>query len=357
MFMIKEQPLCPVFGECGGCLYQNLPYQEELNIKEEQLRNLFKTTLNIQENLFESIEPSPKIYHYRHRLDLSLQRTRESGVLMGFSPRPLMEPSRLWRGGIVPVESCAIAAEEISKFLPQLRNEALQKFPADYRQANLVVRCGDQRKISWGGIGKKSLKQTEDNYFWTEIFGRKIFYSLETFFQANLSILPKIFNYLYALALWGQGVHLYDLYGGVGLFGIGLKNSVHKVTLIEDSIQSIELAEYNVRYHQLKNFRIIKGKVEQKLPDLLEEKRKPDELKRVAIIDPPRAGLSRTICKLLSEKIDIDHLLYLSCNPETLARDLKTLTETIWQIVKIKPFDFFPRTKHLETLVVLRKAI
>ena len=348
MFALKEQPVCPVFGECGGCLYQDCSYEEELKIKEHQLRVLLKTKLDLEEDCFDPIEPSPKVYHYRHRLDLKLQRTRNSGVLMGFSPNPIPQP----RWGMVPIESCAIAHKGISDFIPRLKQEALEKFPSNYRQANLVVRCGDEGKIFWGGIGKKSLTQRNEDYLWTEIRGRKIFYSLETFFQANLSILPKIFEYLNTLPLWSDQVHFYDLYGGVGLFGIGLIDIVKRVTLIEESPASMTLAEYNIFFHQLKNFSLVKGRVEEKLPDLL--KNNQGEI-TVAMIDPPRGGLSPTVCELLSQAKNLDHLLYLSCNPQALARDLTVLTQKSWHVVKIKPFDFFPRTKHLETLVYLRR--
>ena len=160
--MIKEQPVCPVFGECGGCFYQDTSYANELKIKEDSLKNLLLTQMKISKDCFEPIAASPKIYHYRHRLDLKLQRTRQSGVLMGFSPNPTPQP----RFGIVPIESCAIAKEEISQFILELKQQALEKFSADYRQANLVVRCGDEGKISWGGIGQKSLRQQKENYFW-----------------------------------------------------------------------------------------------------------------------------------------------------------------------------------------------
>ena len=350
MIALKEKPPCPVFGECGGCLYQDMPYAEELRVKETQLRELIVGELNITNNYFEPIEPSPKIYHYRHRLDLKLQRTRQSGILMGFSPKPTPQP----RWGMVPIESCAIAQKEISDFIPKLKQEALQKFPADYRQANLVLRCGDEGKIFWGGIGKKSLTQQKEDYLWTKIRGRKIFYSLETFFQANLSILPKVFDYLTSLPLWSDKPHFYDLYGGVGLFGIGLSDQVGKVTLIEEAPASIELAQYNAQFHELKNFRVIPGKVEKELLNLLKEDEEPT---RVAMIDPPRAGLSRIVCELLSESQELNHLLYLSCSPQSLVRDLSLLTKTHWQITNIKPFDFFPRTQHLETLVVLRRSL
>ena len=90
----------------------------------------------------------------------------------------------------------------------------------------------------------------------------RIKYSLDTFFQANISILPSVFHKIKSLGIWGNDVTFYDLYGGVGLFGIGMIDSVNKVVLIEESVASLRLAKYNVAYHDLKNFNRVIEKVE-----------------------------------------------------------------------------------------------
>ena len=204
----KVQPACPVFGECGGCQYQDVLYEEELQIKEKQLKKIFLEHLIVSSELFEPIIPSPQTYHYRNRLDLKLFKTREGKVLIGFSPEKGFKT--------IEVEQCPIADRAISDFLPELKHQAIVRLPAKYRVANLVVRCGDDKSVHWGGIGRRSLELKPQDYFSTEILDRKIFYSLDTFFQANLSILPLVIEKIRTLSIWKSKPIFYDLYGGVG---------------------------------------------------------------------------------------------------------------------------------------------
>lgn len=335
-------PLCPVFGECGGCLYQDIPYTSELAIKEEGLKKILSEGFVSREGVIEPIVASPQFYHYRNRLDLKIQRTKTKGVLIGFTPRS--------GRGIVPVQTCLIADEKISGFIPKLKEEAASKLTPRYRQANLTVRTGDGPMVVWGGIGRRSCRLANADYLWTEIEGKKIFYSLDTFFQANLSILPEVFRRIRAFDFWNSQTIFYDLYGGVGLFGIGLADKVKKVILIEECPSSSELARHNVQYHQLENFEIIAGKVEDALASSLPADAGSE---RVAFVDPPRAGLSERALALLTLAKEFSRILYLSCHPQALARDLKEFLQKGWRIERVIPFDFFPRTKHLETLVVL----
>ncbi len=338
----QGEPLCPVFGTCGGCLYQDIPYSRELKAKEEGVKNLLRKHLDIDDNFFDPIVASPKPYHYRNRLDLKLARTRDRGVLLGFTPKS--------GRGTVPLETCPIAEEGISDFIGQLKKQTVSHLPPKYRQANLVVRTGDDGRVLWGGIGRRSCRLAPADYLWTEIQGKKIFYSLDTFFQANLSILPRLFERMEALDWWNRQTTLYDLYAGVGLFGITWADKVRNVLLVEECPSSIQLARYNAAYHQLQNLKILEGKVEDVLPALL-HRDTPTE--KIAVIDPPRAGLSPTALKTLTTAKEFRRILYLSCNPETLGRDLTGFAREKWRIEKIIPFDFFPKTRHVETLVLL----
>ncbi len=337
----KIQPLCPVFGTCGGCAYQDLSYDAELQLKEKQLKQLLMQYLEIPETVFDPITASPQNYHYRHRLDLSLKRS-QGQILFGFqSPAERR---------MVPIETCAIAMKAVSNFIPKLREEAIAKMPVKYRTANIVVRTGDDGRVFWGGIGRRSLEMKEGDYLWTEIEGKKIFYSLETFFQANLSILPSIVQKIRWLAQFDSRVYFLDLYSGVGLFGLCFANDVRKVLMIEDCPGSVKLARYNVKYHDFAHIEIRSGRVEEELPFISVE----EGVRPIAMIDPPRQGLSQQVAESLSREKRLESLLYLSCHPESLARDLKIFVGQQWKIVKVAPFDFFPRTQHLETLVLLK---
>ncbi|MBF0531865.1 MAG: class I SAM-dependent RNA methyltransferase [Candidatus Omnitrophica bacterium] len=358
-------PLCPVFKTCLGCSFQNISYSEELNWKQAYLQKIFKAAgfAGIPEPIVASAEE----YNYRNRIDLKLLRTKTNEILVGFTPQN--------HRGILPISACYIARREISDFIPELTRQVRATLPARYRVANLVVRTGEEGKVFWGGIGKRSLRQSPENYFSATIRSRKIFYSLETFFQANLSILPKLFATIETLPIWGQKTgekqptvdnrqktpndnqnkpRLFDLYGGVGLFGIGLADLARQVVLVEENPASIKLCHHNAHYNGLTNFEIKSGKMEEHL-DILNFSDKNNSA--VAIIDPPRAGLSSSALAMFKNATGFQHLLYLSCQPEALIRDLNGLVSGGWQIQRVMPFDFFPKTKHIETLAWLTKWI
>lgn len=154
----------------------------------------------------------------------------------------------------------------------------------------------------------------------------------------------------------------FDIYAGVGLFGLCLEDQVSEVVMIEGAPDSVKLANYNVLYHGLQHkIKTFSANTEDELENQL---RIHAGKKRVGMIDPPRKGLSDSVLESLrpaslnktQEELEtaLDGLLYLSCSPESLARDLKVLVKNGWRIEKMIPFDFFPRTRHLETLAILK---
>lgn len=342
---METLPLCPYFGNCGGCLYQDRSYEDELEVKERNLKKLFLEKLNLPENIFAPIVPSPEPYGYRSRLDLSLRRVRDT-IELGFN----VEGARK----LIPVETCAIACSEISNFLPMLKQAASQKLPQNYRGANLVIKTADDGRIKWGGIGKGSLKLEENDYFWTEIEGRRIFYSLDTFFQANLIILPLLIERLRKLLNLTPETYLLDLYSGVGLFWTILAPEAKGVWAVEEVGPSIRLAEFNRRYHRLSNVVLKEGRTEDCLDEIFQEL---NGNPKAAVIDPPRKGLSPTALEKLKAAKTLTPLVYISCQPTSLVRDLAEFLDSGWQVDAVVPFDFFPRTRHLEVVVRLQPAI
>ncbi len=347
---VSTTPRCSIFGQCGGCDYQHLGYSEELEIKNGFVREQFAKFPFFDQAMLDPVVASPQEYSYRHRLDMKVVRTRENKLLMGFTPPPV--PERKF--GLLEVSACPIAMDAVSDFLPELLREIRANLPEKHRRGTLTVRTGDDGRVVYGGIGKNSLNLREEDYLWTSVHGKKIFYSLDTFFQANLSILPKLFDKLYALDCWGPETVFYDLYGGVGLFGTGLSDKAGKIYLIEENDRSVRLAKYNVAHHGFRHFEVIEGKVEKYFSELLSRAELQGK-KHVAMIDPPRSGLSPQSIKFLNQAIDrLDVLLYLSCNPKTLVENLSGLHKGGWKMERIIPFDFFPKTVHVETLVILK---
>ncbi len=341
--MNKVEPLCPVFGICGGCEYQDIAYEDELRVKEAGLKELFQMELAVGGSLFEPILSSPKSYHYRHRLDLSLHKTRQ-GTVIGLYDR---EGKR-----VVGIDGCSIADEKISDFIPQLKAQALEKLPSEYRTATLTVKTSDDGRVHWGGIGRRSLQQKEEDYLWVELCGKKIYFSLETFFQANLSILPSVIEKIQALPIWNKEASFYDLYSGVGLFGLLLADRVKQVVMIEESPHSDKLAQYNIEQHKLSHVTAHCGETEKLFEEFIS---KEAEKNAVVMVDPPRKGLQEKARLILNKSHSkISSLIYLSCHPESLMNDLKELVTFGWKVGRVMPLDFFPKTVHLETLVWLK---
>ena len=338
------QPLCPVFGICGGCTYQDVSYDTECHLKTEFVRDLLKSRLGLEPGQVEAMVASPKPYHYRSRLDLSFRRTKKGETFLGFMPER--------RFHVIPIESCAIAMEPISESLPSVKQKAMSALPSGTRLANLVIKTGDDGRVFWGGIGRGSLHLEEKDYLWTNVCGRKIFYSLDTFFQANLSILPILMERVERLIRW-DGVSLFcDLYSGVGLFGIYFASMVDRVFMVEENPASLKLAHYNIAFHRLQNIEVHGGKVEDELPGLSDS---IDMTQAVLCVDPPRKGLSPRVCDQISRN-PASLLLYLSCQPESLVKDLVFFLKKGWRVDAVIPFDFFPKTKHIEILTLLKRA-
>lgn len=155
------QPLCSVFGQCGGCQYQNITYQRELALKQEYLQELFCSQGMMGTDHLMPIVASPAEYHYRSRLDMKFLKIRDGRTFMGFSPL-----NGKW---MIEVDSCPIAMPAISNFLPRLKQQAIEKIPAKYRNANLVVKTSEDGRVVWGGIGRRSLKLEEKDFY-----GRKL---------------------------------------------------------------------------------------------------------------------------------------------------------------------------------------
>ncbi len=342
----KIDPLCPLFGACGGCAYQDLAYEDELKIKEAMLRDFLQEDVGIEDGAFREIVRSPKPYHYRHRLDLTFRKTKTGEFLMGFMPEH--------RKKVLEIGACPIAMPAVSDFLPALKQAAIERLPANYDTANLVVRTGDDGRVRWGGIGRRSLRLKEEDYLWTEIEGKKIYFDLETFFQANLSILPALITAVRQLLAPDPQSVFFDLYSGVGLFGLCLAGEVHQAVMVEDYPASVQLARHNAAKLRLEErIEIHAARVEDVLSGLLQKYR---GFKIKAMIDPPRHGLKSGALETLADQGRsgaLEKLLYLSCYPPALARDLKELCKAGWKVASVTPFDFFPRTKHLETLVEL----
>ena len=274
---------CPYFLKCGGCSYQHIDYSHQLKIKEQQLREALRRIGGIQEPPVRPIVPSPKPFHYRNRITVHVKE----GAIGFFA-----EKSR----EVVEINACLLASEEINNALQQLR---LQR-PHD---GNYLL----GEKKSYGG-----------------------------FRQVNDEVAKILLHEVIALA--GSGELLIDAYCGAGFFSHALQDSFKKIIGIERSQGSILLARKEASEHE----EFLEGGVEELLPETLQTHFNAESL---LILDPPSEGLSELVSAAIL-KAPPQKIIYVSCNPATLARDLKRLS-SYYQLQESVPLDMFPQTADL----------
>jgi tRNA/tmRNA/rRNA uracil-C5-methylase (TrmA/RlmC/RlmD family) len=312
----KESPArvaapCKYFGKCGGCQYQHVAYEEQLRMKRKQIVDLFERVGKIPGAAVGPVIPSPSSYAYRNRIMVRSQWNKpEQRLNIGFVR---------WDCGLVEdIEKCAIAEPALNEQLARVRAHPPPK----------------------GGI-KVVLRVQPESWELPP----------DSFFQNNFSLLPELMRTVRGFLRAGGAKHLADLYCGVGFFGIELADSVETFTGVEYDRRAIRAAENNALSRNVRNGRFIPAKVEEALPGLLNEM-KADET--AVLIDPPRKGCGAAILKLLRETRP-KQIIYVSCHPATMARDLNILqAENVFKLLHVQPLDMFPQTQHVECAADLR---
>ena len=387
-------PECPHFGACGGCLFQNLRYDKQLELKESYLLQTLKRIGRLEPARSElaPITPSPGLYHYRNKMEFAFGED-EGKVILGLRQRGLPFGRQMWR--TIPLGQCSIfsplAARVFPLFLDFARSAGYSVFDRRTGRGflrNLVLREGKRtgqamailvttgeaepdvgdlcRRLSavvpslnsfyWGVSNEPSdvvhyeRLQLLAGEPWIEekLDGLRFRIYPETFFQPNPAGAEILYGRIALEAGLGPQTHALGLYCGAGTMEIFLSRRAGLVTGLDLSGVNIAAAEENRKLNGAVNCEFLEGAVEQ-LPARLGDR--PVE---VLILDPPRAGLSVKAARRVLA-LNIPCLVYVSCNPATLARDLEALTQAGYRITRLAPFDFFPHTAHLETLAVLRK--
>jgi tRNA/tmRNA/rRNA uracil-C5-methylase (TrmA/RlmC/RlmD family) len=302
---------CIYFGKCGGCQYQHIAYGEQLRIKQKQIADLFERVGKISRDVVAPVIACPSPYGYRNRIMVRSQWNKpEQKLNIGFVR---------WDCGLVEdIEKCAIAEPSLNEQLLQVRAHPPPK----------------------GGI-KVVLRVQPENWELPP----------DSFFQNNFFQLPALVNTARNFLRAGGAKHLADLYCGVGFFGIELSDSVETFIGVEYDRRAIRAAEQNALLRNITNGRFIPAKVEDVLPGLLE---KISAENTAVLLDPPRKGCGREILNLLRE-IRPRQVIYVSCHPATMARDLNILcAEDVFELLHVQPLDMFPQTQHVECVADLR---
>ncbi len=327
----RVEPRCPLFGDCGGCQYQNLAYTEQLTIKRQQVEELLSHMSGIEFPV-DPVVPSPLEFGYRSKITPHFDKPRSGEIgPIGFQ--------RAGRRMLIDVPQCPIAADEINAALPSLR-EGIRARASDFKKgATLLIRADVDGTV-----------HTTANAIATDRVGDIAFrYPAGDFFQNNPHILDAFTRHVREQAAANGARFLVDAYCGAGLFALTAASAFERVIGIELTEGSITWARDNAAANHIANAEFHAGKVEE-----LFAKVDFDPTATSIIIDPPRKGCSEDFLRQLFAFAP-ETVVYVSCNPATQLRDLGLFLEAGYTLTKVRPFDLFPQTKHLECVMTLRK--
>ena len=324
----RVEPVCTLYGSCGGCQYQGARYGAQLKWKRQQVENSLVRLGGISVAV-NPVIPSPKQFGYRSKLTPHYQGSRKDKQLtIGF----LRQGSRR---ALVDVSQCPIATEGINQALPIARQELLQA-PKKKRGGTLLL-----REVAEGII-------TDPKMLVSEKVGDLTFhFKAGEFFQNNPFILPQLVEYVVDQSNAEENSLLVDAYCGGGLFGLSAASRFQKVVGIEISREGFEGARTNAQLNRIENAQFFLGDA----GSIFKEIQGQGELAAL-IIDPPRRGCDPDFLRQAIE-FSPQRIIYVSCEPSTQARDAQIFLSAGYKAVACQPFDLFPQTRHVENVLTL----
>jgi 23S rRNA (uracil1939-C5)-methyltransferase/tRNA (uracil-5-)-methyltransferase len=360
----RVAPLCPLFGRCGGCQYQNFSYDQQLIWKRRQVEELLQHMAGLEFPVAPTIG-SPQRYGYRSKITPHFSPPsgeKRSGFTVQDSPfkaennagletvnreRPTANasfPIGFLRQGtrfdLLDVPQCPIATVPINERLTTVRAEIQTKAAAgDYaRGATVLLRDA-------GGV----VTTDYDQVITEEVAGLKLRFLARDFFQNNPFILPVFTRYVREQAAASGARFLVDAYCGSGLFALSAAPSFERVAGIEISESSVAFARENATANGIANATFQAGDASAIFAGLTFP-----ATDTVVVIDPPRKGCDENFLNQLFA-YGPRAVVYVSCDPATQMRDLKLFSASGYTLTTVQPFDLFPQTRHLECVVTLRK--
>ena len=326
----RIEPPCPYFGVCGGCHWQHMTYERQLELKQyvvkEQLRRIGKFALQpVRETV-----PADDPWHYRNHVRLSAGRHGDIGFVRRGSHR------------FLPIEGCLIAHPAINDVIEKLQGKAAGLHQVEVR---LGANTGDLMLVQ--DMREREVSMPAPSRTYTDsLLGRRFQVSAPSFFQSNTAQAEKLVEIVRERLDLQGGEMLLDAYAGVGTFAALFAPDVREVIGIEESPAAV--ADARVNLADLPNVRFLEGKVEDVLPGL-------DVRPDAVILDPSRVGCHPDVIAAIV-RMAPPKLVYVSCDPATLARDLRLLVEGGYELLDVTPLDMFPQTYHIESVSTLRHS-
>lgn len=327
---VRVEPPCPYFGRCGGCDFQQLTYEAQLAAKAEIISDCLQRIARLDHVPPINVHPSPKNWQYRVRATWQIDHDKRQ---IGYYERGSRR--------VCDVEYCAVLMTELEETFEQVRATDWAEFPPDLKHLDAVA--GENEVSLWPPFA-----EFETNELSMRVGNEVYQYNAESFFQINPALLPELIEF--ALSDVGGETAL-DLYCGVGLFTLPLARRFENVVGVEANPVATRFARRNLDQAGLTNARVVTATVAGWV-----RANKNTDLVDFVLLDPPRAGAESVLIQgilALQPKL----ISYVSCDPATLARDLRKLIAGGYTIDSMAGFDLFPQTHHVETVALLRRSM
>jgi 23S rRNA (uracil1939-C5)-methyltransferase len=381
---------CAHYPACGGCRFQDLAYEAQLEQKHAQVRDALQRLGGIPDPPLEQIVPCrPEIFHYRNKLEYSFTAT-PSGPALGFHKAGRWDE-------VLEIERCWLTDELGNRVRDAVRDWAREEGLEAYSQADgsgylrhLVVREGrntgqalvqlvtapgdkfetgyfvdvlrrfpEVRSVHWAvNDTPAELTNLPTRLLWgeesieEELCGLRFRVRPNAFLQTNTAMAEVLYGLARDAAQLTGNETVWDLYCGIGTIGLSLAGDALTVWGIEVSEESVACALENAELNGIANAAFFAGNVGEVVEELIERSGPPE----VVVVDPPRAGLAGKALRRLG-RIGAPRLVYVSCNPTTLASDVKALREDYgYELRRVTPVDMFPHTPHVECVARLERV-
>ena len=323
-------PKCSHYKACSP--YHDIYYKTQLDIKESQLKEIFP-------DIPIKTIPSPEIWEYRNKIKLNVIWKDKKAHLAYHIPES--------RNKFIQIDSCFLVSENVNKFLALFINTVNKENLTSIKEIE-VRESYTTKKLMFTAYLPVKIENIQASRYIEEIVSGKTFrIGPGSFFQINVPMLEIALKEMQKFIAPDKKEIIADLYCGVGTFGIALSDLAREIIGIESEPVNISFLKSNIKLNKIENFKIYEGRCE-KLFSMLINKGID-----VLILDPPRKGLDNTLCQNITLS-SIKKIIYLSCNPVTLSRDLKILSRS-YPLKNLYLLDFFPHTPHIETLAMLEK--
>ena len=342
--------VCPFYESCGGCNILHMSYKDQLEYKENKIKDIMKKYANIDK--ISKIIKCDKQFNYRNKVTLKVENN-----IIGYYEKKSYN--------LVNIDKCLIIDNEFNKIINDLKkfnldniyelmirninsdNTALTLYlQKDTNCIQIDEYCKKNNIILNKIIKNKDFKCNEKSKIIGKLSNFKFIISPLSFFQVNTDQTIKLYDKILEVLEPNKDDNLLDLYCGTGTIGIYVANKVNKVLGVEIVKDAIHDANINKKINNVNNINFICGNTEKIIKDVKEKY-------NAIIVDPPRAGLTESIIRDIF-RINPDKIVYVSCDPITLARDLKLLQEK-YEVLDVVPVDMFPNTYHVETVCKLKK--